>query len=125
MRPRASRPRRALNQRLFDSPLLLRDTPPLPRSRAQRLTLIRYHCGNLPGSVHLRSKWAPIWSVHFWRMTPFQPPVQTVTTGRLLNWRVRPMRPKMWSRQVLTTTPVPDLLRTMRGYRSRFEVLWS
>jgi hypothetical protein len=43
--------------------------------RAQRLTLIRYHRWNLPGSVHLRPKWTPIWSVHFRRMTPYSPPV--------------------------------------------------
>jgi hypothetical protein len=29
----------------------------------------------LPGSVHLRPKWTPIWSVHFGRMTPYSPPV--------------------------------------------------
>jgi len=75
MRPRHSRNGRAFHQRLFDNPPLLRDIAPLPRGRAQRLTLIRYHRWNLPGSVHLRPKWTPIWSVHFGRMTPYSPPV--------------------------------------------------
>jgi len=40
MRPRYPRHRRPFNQRLFDNPSLLRDTVPLPRSRAQQLLLV-------------------------------------------------------------------------------------
>src|ERR1019366_3536280 len=83
MCPRHSRNRRALHRRFFDNPPLLRDTAPLPRGRTQRLTLIHDPICNLPGSVHLRSKWTPIRSVHFGRMTSYQPDVQTVITGRL------------------------------------------
>src|SRR5208282_4435814 len=83
MRSRYPRHRRAFHQRLFDNPPLLRDTPPLPRGRTQRLTLIRYDSCNFPGSVHLRSTWTPNLSVHFGRMALTYTNVQTAITGRL------------------------------------------
>jgi hypothetical protein len=74
--------RRAIDQRLFDNPLL-RDAPPLPLDCTLRLTLRRDCFWHLPGSVHLCSQWTPFLSVFFARMALILMIVETVTTGRL------------------------------------------
>src|SRR5206468_1119039 len=76
------RHRRTRNQRLFDNPPLLRNAPPLPLGCDRGLSTLGNDC-NLLGSVHLRSKWTPVRSVHFARMALIYGDVQTAIGVRL------------------------------------------